>query len=105
MSEFTPIDPARKREQMAAGTFYLALVARINDPQTKIPFYHPLPGPITPADLERLNERFRHYATSEEKYVVEYNQEPFIDIEECARTKYSLYVTFGPRPTAGANSQ
>lgn len=90
MDALTPLDPALKREQMAAGGLYIALVAHINDPRTQIPFSFPLKGPIAQGDLDRLNERLAG------KYVVTYTDETYVDADECPREKYTLVVSFAP---------
>lgn len=89
MDALTPLDPALKREQMAAGGLFIALVARINDPRTPIPFPFLLPGPIAQVDVDKLNARLAG------KYAVTYVPESYVDPDgPIVREKYTLVVSF-----------
>jgi hypothetical protein len=93
MDALTLVAPAVKRAQMAAGGLYMALVAHINDPATRLPLHFPLPGPVSPEELAKLRQLFQDQS-ADEKYALHYVVDGFLDAEDCRRERYALRVTF-----------
>lgn len=91
MDHLTPIDPEVKRAQMAAGRTYLRLVQFINDPSRSIPDSFPLPGPLSPSELEHINTMLKG------KYKVQVVTMEKMDENLVLNQYYALRVMFGDR--------
>jgi hypothetical protein len=96
MNSLTPVDPAVKRAQMAAGPLYLALVAKLNDPRTQVPFEF-ASGPMPEAEVARFNDLLQA-APGEEKYKVTYAHEIRTKVDLFQHDEHFLIVDFAPRP-------
>jgi hypothetical protein len=91
-SSLTPVDPAVKRAQMAAGPLYLALVAKLNDPRTQVPFEFPS-GLMPEAEVARFNDLLR---AAGGKYTVTYGHAIRTKVDLFQHDEHFLIVDFAP---------